>query len=508
MNLDLLLEAERRGILPPEKAELLAEARKRGLVDAPTGGVSTNTQAVSELGQKIKAGAAGAVDALSLGFADEASGVVAGALEAPGEGTFREGYERERDAVRANQKQLREEEAGPYTMGQLGGGALAVMLPGGQLGTLGRGAKLTPRIAASTAEGAGIGALYGFGSGEGQDDRLAGARLGAILGGGVGAVTPAAGAAIQKYLDGRTANKAVRAIADKAPTTEQLRAQGAALYDDVERAGVAVKPDRVRTAMDDITTALRGEGAGYTGAEKVLPASRAVMEAAGDVGKGANSVPFKELDMFRRYIGNAAGRDLANKGDTRAVTMAMENLDDFIRKLGVDDVDAGDIEALQTALPKARDTWARMSRSQMVDDAIENAADYRTGEASGLRAQFQRIIKNPKLSRGFSDAELKVMRRVVNGTLPEQILNYMGSGLGMMGQMAVGGLTGSLPGALAGLATASASRKGAEALVRRNAELARALIAGGGLKQLPVASEAPRKIIEALMRRSGAVVPQ
>lgn len=36
MDIELLLEAERRGILPPEKAELLQEARRRGLVPAAT----------------------------------------------------------------------------------------------------------------------------------------------------------------------------------------------------------------------------------------------------------------------------------------------------------------------------------------------------------------------------------------------------------------------------------------------------------------------------------------
>ena len=32
MDIELLLEAEKRGILPPDKVELLAEARRRGLV--------------------------------------------------------------------------------------------------------------------------------------------------------------------------------------------------------------------------------------------------------------------------------------------------------------------------------------------------------------------------------------------------------------------------------------------------------------------------------------------
>ena len=287
-----------------------------------------------------------------------------------------------------------------------------------------------------------------------------------------------------------------------------MRREGQDLYQQVDDAGVSIRPDAVRGTMDNIVQQLRSEGAGYTGAEKVLPASRAVMEAAGDVGASANTVPFKELDVFRRYVGNAAGKDLSNKGDTRAVTQSMETIDDFVRNLGASDVDAGDIQALQTALPKARETWAKMSRSQLLDDAIENAADYRTGQASGLRAQFQRIVKNPKLSRGFSEAELNVLRRVVNGTLPEQILNYMGSGLGMMGQMAVGGLTGSIPGALAGLATGAASRKGAETIVRKNAEVARALVAGGGLKNLPVASDKTRKVLESLIRRAGSVVPQ
>jgi hypothetical protein len=37
-----------------------------------------------------------------------------------------------------------------------------------------------------------------------------------------------------------------------------------------------------------------------------MPASRAIMEATDDVGAQANTVPFKELDIFRRYMGTAA----------------------------------------------------------------------------------------------------------------------------------------------------------------------------------------------------------
>lgn len=45
MDIELLLEAERRGILPPDKAELLQEARRRGLVPAATSAQPSTQQA-------------------------------------------------------------------------------------------------------------------------------------------------------------------------------------------------------------------------------------------------------------------------------------------------------------------------------------------------------------------------------------------------------------------------------------------------------------------------------
>jgi hypothetical protein len=117
-------------------------------------------------------------------------------------------------------------------------------------------------------------------------------------------------------------------------------------------------------------------------------------------------------------------------------------------------------------------------------------------------------LNNSKLRAGFSNAEIKMIRRVVNGTLPEQIMNYLGSGLGMIAQGAVGGMLGGVPGMLAGGALGAGSRMAAERMIGRNAEIARALVASGKVPQLPVASPAVRSITEALARRTGAAVPQ
>lgn len=527
MNIELLLEAERRGILPPDKAALLGEARRRGLVPEAGGQtpqaapapqpeekgfgarlwgniVGDDDPTTQNTGEKIGTFLNKAGEAMTFGLiGDEASAAVESAL--PGVD-----YEGRRDHYRQQEALLEETNPGAALMADVGGSVMGALLPGGAIGTLGKGANLGARMLASGAAGAGMGGAYGFMEGEGAQDRLNEALTGLTIGGVVGAGAPFVGAGVKGLADSRAANRAIRGAVRGAPTSQELRAAGNAAYQQIDDAGLAIRPDRVRSAMDDIASALRQEGAGFTGAEKVMPSSRAVMDAAGDVGAGANTVPLRELDVFRRYVGNAAGANPANRADTRAVTGAMTQIDDFVRNLGPNDIDSGDLAAVQTLLPKARDLWARMSRSQLVDDAIEAGSNnYRSGAASGIRAQFQRILNNPKLNRGFSDAETRVMRRVANGTLPEQVLNYMGSGLGMMTQGAVGGLMGGgIPGALAGLATGAGSRKASEAIVRRNAEIARALVASGKVPNLPSTSEAVRQITEALTRRAGAAVPQ
>jgi hypothetical protein len=150
----------------------------------------------------------------------------------------------------------------------------------------------------------------------------------------------------------------------------------------------------------------------------------------------------------------------------------------------------------------------------MVDDAIEASENYLSGPASGLRNQFRRIVSNPRLSRGFSEAELSVMRRVAQGSIPERILYNLGSGLGQIGSTiaggamgAVGGPLSSLAGAATGAALSGGASRMAEGVARRNAEIARALVATGRLPaQLPVASDSNRRIVEQLMMRGGATV--
>lgn len=415
------------------------------------------------------------------------------------------------DQIRAEQEQYRQEHPGLSFGAEIGGAIGGAMVPVGTLAAL-RSSSLPMRVGASTAAGGAGAGVYGFNEGEGGfGPRLEAGMDAAPIGVGIGAAMPIIGAGINAGMNRYTQGRAIRQAAHGAPSSEELRAMGNAAYGQIDEAGVAIRPDAVGRSLDDIIEALRAEGAGYRGAESVLPGSRAVMSAAEDIAGGLDdrgSVPFREMDMFRRYVGNASASNPANRADTRATSMVIGQLDDMIDNLTPADIasnNPADLQTLQDVLPRARDIWARMSRSQLLDDAIENSENYLSGGASGIRNQFARILRSPQLSRGFSDAELRVMRRVAQGTLPEQIVYLAASGIGNIASIGTGAALGGLPGGLAGAGVSAGLRRVAEALARRNAETARAVVANGGLAQLPVANPAIRDITEALGRRTGAV---
>jgi hypothetical protein len=147
----------------------------------------------------------------------------------------------------------------------------------------------------------------------------------------------------------------------------------------------------------------------------------------------------------------------------------------------------------------------------LIDDAIDASEDYLSGKASGIRNQFKRILSSPKLSRGFSDAEKALMRRAINGSIPQQTLNLLSGGIGQIATAGLGaaggsmfGPTGGFLGAVGGLAAGGIGRKLAEALAHKEASQVRAVVASGGMQALPTADDDIRRLMEAAMQRGTA----
>lgn len=460
-------------------------------VDASTYG---NVSEGGQFGTAVRSGLQG----MTFGFGDE---IVAGGASLVG------GQPYEAELARERARLERGRDANPATAiaAEIGG---AIALPLGGLKSTG---KLGVDVLRGAATGAGLSGVYGFGASEGgAENRTRDAIASAIFGGALGGAIPLVGAGVQKIRQGRANNAAVKAAAKGAPTTDELRAAGNAAYKAVDDAGVQIRPeafDRARTTILDDLRANTGFDE-LPGPGSLTPNASRVNEIMGQASnrmaaEPTAALPFKALDQMRRQAGVAAGNKI-NPTDQAAGMAIINGLDDMIAKLGPDDVVAGDVAALQSAIPKARETWATMSKSQKIDDAIEAGGDYLSGASSGIRNQLKNLLRNPKASRGFSEAEKAAIRKVINGSTPEQLLNLAGGGLGQMATAIGGGAAGGFPGFLLGTAAAAGTRKLAEKVTTGKAETLRAMIANGGIQSFPQISTAPRDIIERLMQRGTA----
>ena len=282
--------------MTPEERRL--ELRRRQLAARvraadPAGGVSTNSEAISDFKRKMGAGVAGAVNGASFGLADEATGLIGGVGSMLSGDGFSSGYASERDAVRAEHAKRQQSDPMEYGAGQIGGATIPAIASAPYatgrtlLGTMARGGAL----------GAGEGALHGFGNGEGVADRTKSAVNNAILGAMIGSAIPAGvsgvnalsrsvtdpiGGALNIGNTGR-ANRAIAKTVEKSgKTTKELAQQ-------VAKAAAQGQPEyRIMDAL------------GVTGQRRASGLARGGGQAGDDI---AEFLSRRQLDQGDRVAG-------------------------------------------------------------------------------------------------------------------------------------------------------------------------------------------------------------
>ncbi len=254
---------------------------------------------------------------------------------------------------------------------------------------------------------------------------------------------------------------------------------------------------------------MRNSGLDETGgALSLTPKSARVAQLVDEAAQTNQPIPFSAVDQLRRKAGVAAG-DVMNKTDQALGMKAITGLDDMVKGLTPEQVASGNPEELVKNIGLARDIWAKMSRSQLIDDAIGAGETYVSGSGSGIRNKFAAILRNPKLRRGFSEPELEAIRKVANGSIPAKMLQMAAGGIGNIAAMgggvglgaSLGGVPGAILGGAAGTAVAGGLRKASDALTMKNAEVVRALIASGGLQKAAKENPQIALIAEQLARR-------
>jgi len=415
------------------------------------------------------------------------------------------------DQIRSEQAAFQRDRPGLALGAEVAGAVAPAMIPGGQIAAA-RNVGTGARVVQGMAAGGAMGGAYGFNEGEGLNDRLEGAArsapIGALMGGG-GAL---AGQQLQAYLSRRAGNAAVRSAADGAPTTDQLRALGNSLYQQIDDAGVVVAPQAYRDMAGRLTSEMVEGGLDdTTGALGLTPNSARLAQLINEAGDAQDGVPLAAIQRLRRQAQIPAG-SVSNRAEASLGSRVVGSLDDFMENLTPGQVSAGNPGAA-AMLSQARNVWGRMRRSELLDETISRAQNYRSGPEAGLRAGFQSLLNNRRLMRGFSEGEIAAMRRVVNSRDFNTILRQIGrfglattggsSGLGAALGAASGGIAGGPVGAVATTGAATLARVASERATNRLARTARDVAANGGLQQLPVVGVAPRNALEALIRRGG-----
>lgn len=229
----------------------------------------------------------GAVDAASLGFADDIAGL------------FNEDTGRElADARRYAQRQ----DPGSFALGEAGGSLPSMLLPGVSQG---RGATTGARVAAGALEGAGWGGIEGIGRSDAPalrgrlQDALPGALGGAVLGGGL------AGAS----------SRAEQRAAQPVDADEVERLLNDAAWEHLSQAGAAQSSRRQRMLASGTDEAARTEGA------------RRIVEQLRERGilRGRGPLPATE-DAIQSRVRAAHQESLGQLGQVRE-RMASETVD-------------------------------------------------------------------------------------------------------------------------------------------------------------------------------------
>lgn len=515
---ELLAEAYKRGLLPPDKKAAYEEAMKRGLVPA-VGGTSPAPRKRSVL-ENISGSFATMnrkiplADEMAAGF-----GVGGDVLGGRVRSTADLGASWNRN--RAVQKGMSEDfvKAHPFLGGLSEGTAMAgsVLIPGGAAA---KSSVLAPRLA-NIVGGASVAGLTGAGYAA-ADEGTPAQRLQAaskavtdpvtlILGGTAGAFAPAA-------------KKAASTSKAPAIALEDLKKAKDAAYQAVDNAGISYTPQAFQDFVADARSALAKANVSPIR----HPRATSMLNDLEGMAKTGHAPSLTQLDQLRQVIRRDVV-DVSDKAEKFFGRKLVDSLDNFIENAPATAVSSGVAQDAQSLLAKARDLNMRMRKVEAVEGAVSKAKMRAGSTGSGgnvdnATRQNLRVVleKTPN----FTAEEKAALETVVLGGKGQNMLRLAGklspSGNGLMaagnlGAAAMAGPVGAIPGAVG-----IASKFAADRMTQRNvAEVLRVISsdkatkpalnrAAQAINAMPktAASDALRKALAAKLERyAGASRP-
>lgn len=363
-------------------------------------------------------------------------------------------------------------------------------------------------IASSTTTGGIMGGVQGFGSTDGNfNQRLEGAKQGAIAGASVGAVAPVAIRAVAAPFERAAQTAAVNAAIKNAPDASDLSSVASQMFKSSKSSGVGVAPQRFGTvakqlADDAIAKDIDKDldGPAWTVYERVI-------QLAKDGFADPANLSLSKLHNLRQKAQDVAF-DPASKNRTKQFAQdVVDGIDNMWSTLKPSDITGptnliGNGKDAANTLLDAISTWAKAKKVGLIESAMGSAENYLAGKESGLRSQFKTLLNSPKTKNLWNTTERKALQDVINGTLPVRALRTLGIFRGFAAAGVGGGLgsvfgpLGSAAGTALGGAAGLAARQFTENAASGAAQRAAKIVA---TPNVPVFNPAARRIPSTLL---------
>jgi hypothetical protein len=210
-------------------------------------------------------------------------------------------------------------------------------------------------------------------------------------------------------------------IAKTAPAVEDLASQSSALFKQAKESGVELNPQYFSNMMRSVGKDLRAEG--YD--SRLMPKVGVALE---EMQNAKIPKDFEELSTLRKFIQNA--QKSVDPDERRIASILKAEFDDYIANIPESSIVGGNKQGLK-AWKEARDTYSKMSKSEIFTDMLENAELDKTkfsmsGAENSLANQLRQLAKNPKKMRLFTPVEQEAIKQASKGTNVQAALRMFG----------------------------------------------------------------------------------
>lgn len=200
------------------------------------------------------------------------------------------------------------------------------------------------------------------------------------------------------------------------PSAEDLAARSKANYDVLDKSNFELDSQQFVSHMQGLAPKLRAS-AGYD--PRIMPKVDVALSNL----TAATPKTVQELDTLRTIIGTAAKS--ADASERKAAKQLLDEFDTYVTTAPPSAIVSGDKLAME-AWKEARRDYAKMKKSELITDIIENAELAKGTQESSIASQLSSLAKNDKKMRFFTPEEQASIREAAKGGKLQSMLNVLG----------------------------------------------------------------------------------